>query len=519
MRRMPRRTAMPLGVTAVTIALALSACGSGSTDGAGGGSNGGAAGAAGGDKGTLTLAMTLDDYGWDPSNQPGYQNWKAEAVWDSLVKCNAVGELEPDVSDEWEVTRNNTTFEAHIREGMKFSDGTPVDADAVKASFEFVTENGGSAADYEGIKIKVSDPQNIAITWPEPQPVMSNKVCAPRIAPAAYLKAGKFDKPLGSGPYVLDEAGTTTGSVYAFTKNPDHWNADHYPYDKLALKVFKDETAAVSALKTDQIDASLVPQSAVAEAEGSGLDVLGFKGQTTRLIISDRKGEVEPALGDVRVRQAMNMVFDKEEMAASLYQGNAEPTAQVFREGTAAWIDGLEDPYPFDVEKAKSLMAEAGYSDGFDLELPTMEGQNFENLMPYVTQQLAEINIDVKQVPLSGANAITELLSGKFPVVLWQLGNLGNSALQIYIEDTVPGWWELQDQPNEFIDSRWEQIATADPAESERLQKEINQYLVDEAWFAPMVYMGTNYAYNADKVSIPTQSDQEALTPKLRDFQ
>ena len=83
------------------------------------------------------------------------------------------------------------------------------------------------------------------------------------------------------------------------------------------------------------------------------------------------------------------MVFDKAAMAKSLYQGNAEPTAQVFRKGTDAYIDGLQDPYPFDVEKAKSLMAEAGYADGFTLELPTMEGQNHETLMPYVTQQLA----------------------------------------------------------------------------------------------------------------------------------
>jgi peptide/nickel transport system substrate-binding protein len=178
----------------------------------------------------------------------------------------------------------------------------------------------------------------------------------------------------------------------------------------------------------------------------------------------------------------------------------------------------MQDPYPFDVEKAKSLMTEAGYPNGFTLELPTMAGQNFETLMPYVTQQLAKINITVKQVPLTGANAIGDLLSGKFPVVLWQLGNLGNSALQIYIESTPEGWWNLLHQPDQYVDSRWTQIKTADTAEAAKLEKEINQYQVDQAWFAPMVYMGTNYAYNPAKVSIPTQSDQEALVPKLRDF-
>ena len=205
-------------------------------------------------------------------------------------------------------------------------------------------------------------------------------------------------------------------------------------------------------------------------------------------------------------------------MAKSLYQGNAEPTAQVFRKGTDAYIDGLEDPYPFDVEKAKSLMAEAGYADGFTLELPTMEGQNFETLMPYVTQQLAQINIKVKQVPLSGANAIADLLSGKYPVVLWQLGNLGNSALQIYIESTPGGLVEPPAPAGRVRRLALGADPTADPETSKKLQQEINQYQVDQAWFAPMVYMGTNYAYDANKVVIPTQSDQEALTPKLRDF-
>ena len=212
------------------------------------------------------------------------------------------------------------------------------------------------------------------------------------------------------------------------------------------------------------------------------------------------------------------MVFDKEAMAKNLYQGNAEPTAQVFRKGSPAYIEGLQDPYPFDVEKAKQLMSEAGYADGFTLELPTIAGQNFETLMPYVTQQLALINIKVKQVPLSGANAIGDLLSGKYPVVLWELGNLGNSAQQIYIESTPAGWWNLEHQPDEYVDTRWTQMATADEATSKTLQQEINQYQVDQAWFAPMVYTGTNFAYKADKVAIPTDSDQEALTPRLRDF-
>jgi peptide/nickel transport system substrate-binding protein len=510
MRRIPLRFAAPAAVLALLAGGCTSETGAGSSV-AGASSNG--------DKDQLTLAQTVDFYGWDPSNQPGYQGWAAEAVWDQLCKTDSNGKAVPDIADTFEVTNGNKTFKAHLRAGQKFSDGTPVDSAAVKAVFEFAAKNGGSQADYKGITIDTPDANNIAITWPEPQgPVMDNKACSPKIVPPAYLAAKKFDKPVGSGPYVLDAAASTTGSVYTFTKNEKHWDAKSYPYKKLVVKVITSDTAAVSALKTGQIDAVLVAQPSLKEVEASGKKVIKFQGQTTRLLLTDHLGKVLKPIGNLKVRQAINMVFDKEAMAKSLYQGNAEPTAQVFRKGTDAYVEDLKDPYPYDVEKAKALMAEAGYADGFTMELPTMTGQNFETLMPYVTQQLAKLNIKVKQVPLTGANAIGDLLSGKYPVVLWQLGNLGNSALQIYIESTPKGWWNLEHQPDPTVDGLWTQITTADPAKSAELQKQVNQYQVDQAWFAPMVYNGTNFAYNASKVSIPTQSDQEALVPKLRDF-
>ena len=512
MRRIYKKS---LVVPVAALALLATACSSGTTapqDSAA------ASATTGGEKEQLTLGMTLDPYGWNPANQPGYQNWAAEAVWDNLARCDGNGKLEADAADTFEITNGNKTFKAHLREGMKFSDGTPLDADAVKASFEYNAHNGGSTNDYKDLKYDIADPQNISITWPEAQPVMANKICSAKILPAAYLAAGKWDTPVGSGPYLYDDANSTTGSVLTFNKNEEYWDAANYPYKKLVLKVIKSDTAAVSALKTGQIDATLVNQPSVNEVKASGKEVLGFQGQTTRLLLTDRLGKSIKPIGDLKVRQAINMVFDKAAMAKNLYDGNAEPTAQVYRKGTDAYIDGLTDPYPFDVDKAKQLMSEAGYADGFSLELPTMAGQNFETLMPYVTQQLALINIKVKQVPLSGANAIGDLLSGKYPVVLWQLGNLGNATLQTYIESTPEGWWNLMHQPNDYIDSRYEQIKTADEATTAKLLKEINQYLVDQAWFAPMVYMGTNYAYDAQKVSFSGQSDQEALTPKLRDF-
>ena len=262
------------------------------------------------------------------------------------------------------------------------------------------------------------------------------------------MTSGKTnDAPVGSGPYTLDTAATTQGSVYTFVKNESHWDSANFPYKKLVLKVIDSDTAALNALKTGQVNGSIISTGTVKEAEASGLQVQTIKGgSTTRLLLTDHLGEKIPALGNVEVRQAMNMVFDRNAIATQLYQGNATPAYQIFREGSDAFIDNLQDPYPVDVEKAKSLMAAAGFADGFDLTIPTMSGQNHELLLPYITQQLALINIRVTEKKLSGPTAITDLLSGEYPVPVWELGNYGESLQDIADYLLPDGIWNVEHQ-------------------------------------------------------------------------
>src|SRR5881398_3307040 len=104
-----RRTHALYAVPVAASALLLSACSSSTTSGTSTSGSGGAAstGSGGGSKDVLTLGATADMYGWDPSNQPGYQNWAGEAVWDNLARCNSVGALTPDVAQSWTVGNNN----------------------------------------------------------------------------------------------------------------------------------------------------------------------------------------------------------------------------------------------------------------------------------------------------------------------------------------------------------------------------------------------------------------------------
>lgn len=503
MRRDRRGKAAAIAVPILAMSLAMTAC-------AGGGGSSTAD-----DK--LVLGMTADIEGLSPDIQPAYQGWFADAVWDTLLICDDLAQPSPQLAEEWEVNADSTAITVKLREGVTFNDGSVLDATDVQASYEL---QAAVNARFEGITFESSGANELTIIWPAPVASLTTLLCEPNVTSAEAIESGTIDNTVvGSGPYIYDAAASSQGSVYVLKKNPDYWDAETYPYENLELRVYENETAAVNALGTNQIDGTLVSTAAVEEARNSGSEVVTLRGQTTRLLITDHNGEKIPALGDVRVRQAMNMVFDRNAVAEQLYRGNADPAFQIFRPGSDAYLEDLtEDPYPFDVEAAKALMEEAGYADGFTLQIPFMDGVNHELLFPYVTEQLAQLNITVEQVNLTGPDAISNLLSGEYPVPLWQLGNYGDSTIDIQDYVLTPGIWNVMHQDDAKIDELWQKVLTGTDEEKVAAQKEINQYVIDQAWFVPMAYPDGFYAH-APEVKIPQVSDLGAQHPLLRDFQ
>lgn len=468
-------------------------------------------------KDLLTLGMTADLPGLNIKIQPTYQGWFADAVWDALLICDENVEPSAELAEEWSYNDDQSSATFKLREGVMFSDGTELDTQDVRATLELMQDVNTR---FQDLTFDIVDDLNMTITWPEPVPTLDMLMCEANITSSEAIEAGNLDSEVvGSGPYTYDAGASTVGSQYTVTRNPDYWGSDDdlYPYEKVVFKVFSNETAALNALKTNQIDGTVISAATVDEAAQADLDVITMRGNTTRLLLTDHNGESIPALGDVRVRQAMNMVFDREAIAKDLYRGYADPATQIFRPGTDAFIEDLADPYPYDVGKAKDLMSEAGYEDGFTLPIPFLEGNNLELLMPYVTEQLGEIGITVEQKNLTGPDAIANLLSGDYPVPMWQLGNYGTSIkdIQDYVLDD--GLWNVMHQKDEHVDDLWQIVLTGTDEEKAAAQQDINEYILDEAWFIPLAYPDGFYAFN-DTVDIDHVSDYAQLTPVLRDF-
>lgn len=509
-----RRFGVSVITTLSVAALTLTACGGEATGGAGG--------EAEKDYSSLNLATSTEPRNWDPALQESAFDgmWQWTAVYDRLLTCEEDGSVTPGAAEDYEFTDDNTVLTLNLREDMTFEDGTPVDSEAVKASIEHIQEGEGSAAvRVAGIEVETPDEHTVVLTSPEPRGLLPAYMCLSTgiIASPEVLEAGEADsQPVASGPYTFNAERSTAGSVMTFEKRDDYWNADAYPYEEIVVTVMPDVTARMNALRTGQADGAILNAETVAEAESAGLNIYEWQDATNGIVIFDRDGEQVEALGDPRVRQAMNMVFDREGIAEGTFQGHAEPTSQMFMPEAEGYVEDLEDTYDYDVEAAQDLMEEAGYADGFTIEIPSRTPQT-DQANPLIVQQLAELNITVEEVPLAASVAVPEILSGRFPMTYISMPQ--GSGLWNVDQSIKPGaTWNVHGNTSSELDELTEQAEAAQDDELVAVLEEINEYVVEDAWFIPWNNR-TAYFATAGAVELATTGDVYSQIPQLRDFQ
>ncbi|MCP2636011.1 ABC transporter substrate-binding protein [Microbacterium sp. HD4P20] len=467
------------------------------------------------------MASSTAPASWDPALQTSAFDgiWQWTAVYDTLLTCNQDGTVGPGAAEEFDFTDDNTTLTMTLREGMTFEDGSPVDSAAVKASIEHMQSGGGSGAvRVAGLAIEAPDDRTVVVTAPAPRGLLATYMClSPGIiaSPAAISSPDVDSVPVSSGPYTFDAANSTSGSVMTFVKRDDYWNADAYPYEEIVVTVMTDVTARLNALKTGQVDGATLSAQTFAEAEASQLAITEWVDATNGIVIFDRDGTMVPALAEPKVRQAMNMVFDRAGIAQGLFQGLVDPTTQMFGPETEGFIAELDDEYEFDVEAAKDLMAEAGYADGFTIEIPSRTPQT-DQANPLIVQQFAELGITVTETPLAGATAVPELLSGRFPMTYISMP-LSSGLWAVGQEIAPDATWNVKKNATPELTALTDAAQRATGEELTETLQEINRYVVDNAWFIPwnnrVAYFGT-----AEDVSIDGTPDPYFQTPQLKSF-
>jgi len=473
----------------------------------------------------LTFAMETEATSINPATvNIAFVNYTLLA-YEPLIYRSSDGTLKPALADEWEMGEGNTSMEIELREGVTFTDGSPVNAAAVKASLEYVRDGQGPNAHLlANVKsIEAEDEDSLTLQLSSPNPMLPEFLTQSYgvgqiISPTGVKAPGGLtaDNPSqGAGAYVFDPKQSVPGDHYTYTANPDYYAKDERQhYDEVVIRVIGDQQARVNALATGQIDLATASADTVDQATSAGAQVVWIPFVWQGLSLIDRDGEVSKPLGDVRVRQAINYAIDREKITEALLGKYGVPTDTVVMEGGEGWSQEAADRYPYDVDKAKALMKEAGYEDGFPLEVLSIRFAEIDTMAEAVAPYLAEIGIKAKLDHLTDEQSYVQGATDKsYPAM-----SVGYGAQPMYLLGQglfLPnaGIFNGFATERKELTDLYEKAAAASGDERDQLNQDMITYLTDEAWFAPVAFGPVLYVSRDDLGGVAVSPKAPVATP------
>lgn len=334
-------------------ALALTACG-GASDGGGDGAT-----TEGGKGQQLTIALAADPASLDPQlADDGSERAVNDNIYETLLTRDIDGTLEPLLAEELPEQIKPTVWRFKLRSDVKFSNGEPFGADDVVASVTRVLDPdyaSGQLGFLTGIEsASAVDDQTVDIITKEQDPLLQARMAFLKIIPAEYSKDPKFaTDPIGTGPYLFDER--IPGERITLKINPEYWG-DAPPIKDVVIRIISDESARLAALKAGEVDLVTNLSPDYAKQVPNFLNAPGAENTNLRLNNQDAGA----LTADVRVRQALNYAVDRQAIADKIYSGYARPLkCSTIPEQAFGHNPDLQ-PYPYDPDKARQLLTEAG---------------------------------------------------------------------------------------------------------------------------------------------------------------
>lgn len=460
---------------------------------------------------TLTLGVISGLSDWQASSSqyanlgPFYQ-----AVYSPLLVQAPDGRtLKPGLATAWKYDKTNTVLTLTLRKGVKFTNGEAFNAAAAKKNLEYYAIGAASDATTKSAAVKsivAKNAETLVINLKSPSATFLtylSSTYALQQAPSTIGTAEAKATPVGSGPYILDKSKTVAGATYVFTANPTYWDKANRKFDNLTLKVIANPTAAVNAVKAGDVDAIPITDYSSADSlKAAGLTLGKQYLNWIGITFVDKAGRMNSPMKNLKVRQAINFAIDRDAALKVFASGYGQTTQQVFATYNAGYDKTLNSTYTYNVARAKTLMAEAGYPNGFTVEMP------LATVSPaaqgaFIADQLAAIGITVKYTTHATIpDFFAAMWAPKYPLYRMTLErNSSDLVLIDFLLDRNAAW-----NPSGYGDATSDKlIATArttSGAKQTAALKALNKYITQQAWFAPLASPEVLFAYDAKKIKV-----------------
>ncbi|SIT72795.1 ABC transporter substrate-binding protein [Edaphobacillus lindanitolerans] len=356
------------------------------------------------DSKTLTIANGSDMVTFDIHD---HNNTSTEAIhvnmFNYLVKNGGDEGFLPDLAESWE-NKNDTTWTFKLKEGVKFHNGDDFTAEDVKFTLERVARDESllEYGSYKQIKeVNVLGDHEFEIITNNPEPALLNRLSrlGSGMLPKNYIETEGWEtflkEPVGTGPYKFKEWKRDDRLV--LTANEDYFG-DAPKWEELVFRAIPEDSTRVSELLTGGVDVAVnIPPTDVQRIESTdGVHVAQSPTQRVMLLAVRTAGEGPTA--DPKVREAIDLAIDKEAIVESLLGGAGTVTRTRVTPGNAGANESLYGVSVYDQEKAKKLLAEAGYPDGVEITLSSPNGRYLKDKesVELMSAMLGEVGIKVE---------------------------------------------------------------------------------------------------------------------------
>ncbi len=361
-------------------------------------------------KDEISIALSADITSLDPH---GHNDTKSEAVsfllFNRLFRLNTDFEVVPDLAESWDQP-SETEWVIKIKEGVLFHNGSEMTSEDVKFSLDRSKEMPKVQQVLSEVKsIEVVDKYTVKITTNSSfAPFLYTLVHAgTSILPKAYVNSGdEFVNPIGSGPYTFVE--WISGDKVVLEKNSKYFDRNNIGQSaKIVFKVIPEGTSRTIALETGEVDVvAELPTIDMNKVSDNG-DLKLYEKPSTRVDFFEMNTEKEP-FNSKLVRQAMNYAIDKEAIIIVCIEGAGIQAESVLAPSFLGYKAG---PYTYNPEKAKAMLAEAGYPDGFEMTITT-SGDDRKRIAEVIQASLMEVGIKASIEMLEWGTFIDSAIKG-----------------------------------------------------------------------------------------------------------
>ena len=458
--------------------------------------------------GTLTVGLANDAKTYDPIFSVQFtERYVLYLAFDTLVRYGPDFSIRPELAESWETSADGKRIVFTLRQGVTFQDGTPFDAAAVKWNIDQRLDEKVNSPQRQLLSpivasVDVVDPHRVAFNLVTPSPVLFSLLgerVGFMVSPTAWQQRGPAfgSRPIGTGAFVLKE--WTRGGRVVLDRNATYWRPGLPYLDRIVVQDLAGSIIGVQRLLTGEIDYvdQLTPADVLPIEKRSGIAMSPI---TVGRWYFLQWHVNEPPFDNPKLRQAFAHAIDRARLNEITMRGQGTVADGPTPPGLW-WYDAGLKPYPHDPARAKALLVEAGYPNGFEYVLSTPQITVFQQINQLLQEQLGAVGIKVRLQQVAASEWYARVVSGATNLTPTRWTQRADPDGLLYILFHSKGFANTMKYRNERVDALLDEARTVyDMATREKAYAEAQQLIIDDLPMVPLLF-GAEYAALREQVN------------------